>query len=348
MDSPYERETEGNITRTRRLAIKAATLKTVCCGLWQRYFDLSNLYDHQLTVQNSSSMGSVIPTRVMVISDTHEHSLDGSLMPQVDVLLHTGDLTNFGELESLRDSIGMMGTIDAELKLVIAGNHDLTLDPTNRIENMPDEEYAEYHRQAIEIMTGQEAKKAGITYLEEGTYNFQLQNGTSFKVYASADTPGVGGWAFQYDNDDDIFNCNEQAAGARTPKVSQGMPAGVDIVMTHGPPLSILDQIDGKSLGCPRLLTAIARVKPLMHCFGHIHEGHGAHIVTWKDGRVKDPERATPLETEQINEYPHACEWSIRRGSQTLTVNAALLRNTGRGMRPDYQLFVVLLDLPVQ
>jgi predicted phosphodiesterase len=106
---------------------------------------------------------NTIPTRVMVISDTHEHSLDGTTMPQVDVLIHTGDLTNFGELDSLRESVKMMGTIEAELRLVIAGNHDVSLDKTRRIENMSEEDYSMYHQAALEIMTGPLSKEAGVT-----------------------------------------------------------------------------------------------------------------------------------------------------------------------------------------
>jgi hypothetical protein len=37
-------------------------------------------------------------------------------MPQVHVLIHTRDLTNFGELGSLRESIKIIGTIEAALK----------------------------------------------------------------------------------------------------------------------------------------------------------------------------------------------------------------------------------------
>ena len=106
-------------------------------------------------------------------------------MPQVDILLHTGDLTNFGDIESLKESVKMLGTIEAELKLVIAGNHDISLDPTPRVENMSEEEYVKYHKTALEIMTGVSAKEAGITYLQEGTYTFTLDNGATFRVYAS-------------------------------------------------------------------------------------------------------------------------------------------------------------------
>jgi predicted phosphodiesterase len=139
----------------------------------------------------------------MVISDTHEHCFDGTTMPQVDILLHTGDLTNFGELESLRKSVEMIGTIEAELKLVIAGNHDISLDATPRVENMSDEEYAEYHKAALEIMTGSSAREAGITYLQEGVYTFELSHGATFKVYAPR-TPRDQ--AFPYERLQDRFN----------------------------------------------------------------------------------------------------------------------------------------------
>ncbi|TVY73337.1 Metallophosphoesterase MPPED2 [Lachnellula suecica] len=291
---------------------------------------------------------NTVPTRVMVISDTHEHSFDGTVMPEVDVLIHTGDLTNFGQLESLRESVKMIETIQAELKLVIAGNHDISLDKIPRVENMSDEEYSEYHKSALEIMTGSSATAAGITYLEEGTHSFTLANGATFTVYASPYTPGSGGWAFPYEKFQDRFNSAKDALPNSTSIATHPIPAGVDIVMTHGPPHSILDKVDGQHLGCRHLLQAVSRVKPLMHCFGHIHEGHAAHLVTWQDGKVKDPSSATPMETEQINEYPYANNWPITSGTETLMVNAAIMRNTSKGMRPDYKPFIINLNLPRQ
>jgi Icc-related predicted phosphoesterase len=290
---------------------------------------------------------NTVPTRVMVISDTHEHSFNGTTMPQVDVLIHTGDLTNFGELDSLRESVRMMGTIEAELKLVTAGNHDISLDKTPRVDNMSEEEYSKYHEAALEIMTGPLAQEAGITYLEEGTRTFALNNGAKFTVYASPYTCGSGGWAFPYKPFEDRFNDAHHVAPNRTSIATNHIPSGVDIVMTHGPPYSILDQVDNENLGCPNLLRAVGRTRPLMHCFGHIHEGHGAHIVTWKpDGTVKDPSAATPLETEQINAYPYANEWPIKSGKETLMVNAAIMMNTAKGMRPNFKPFIVALNLP--
>jgi len=72
-----------------------------------------------------------------VLSDTHDYNpstatpTDGfratSLPRNIDVVLHCGDLTENGSLSSYEKAISMLGSIDAELKLVIAGNHDLSL-----------------------------------------------------------------------------------------------------------------------------------------------------------------------------------------------------------------------------
>lgn len=80
---------------------------------------------------------ATVSTRFMVISDTHNYEFDNKAFahapfqhptPTCDVLLHCGDLTMNGELGKLEGVIKMLGSIDAELKLVIGGNHDRTLD----------------------------------------------------------------------------------------------------------------------------------------------------------------------------------------------------------------------------
>lgn len=45
-----------------------------------------------------------------------------------------------------------------------------------------------------------------------------------------------------------------------------------------------MDKTDsGVDAGCPHLLRALMRARPLLHCFGHIHEGWGAEFVNWSD-----------------------------------------------------------------
>jgi Icc-related predicted phosphoesterase len=55
------------------------------------------------------------------------------------------------------------------------------------------------------------------------------------------------------------------------------IPEGLDILITHGPPLGILDH-DPRSErreGCPQLLEAVFQARPRLHVFGHIHAGYG-------------------------------------------------------------------------
>uniref|UniRef100_G1S229 Calcineurin-like phosphoesterase domain-containing protein n=1 Tax=Nomascus leucogenys TaxID=61853 RepID=G1S229_NOMLE len=54
------------------------------------------------------------------------------------------------------------------------------------------------------------------------------------------------------------------------------IPEGVDILITHGPPLGFLDWVPKKMqrVGCVELLNTVQRrVQPRLHVFGHIHEG---------------------------------------------------------------------------
>jgi Icc-related predicted phosphoesterase len=55
------------------------------------------------------------------------------------------------------------------------------------------------------------------------------------------------------------------------------VPIDIDILLTHGPPYSILDKSTRTShLGCKELLKSVSTiVKPKLHVFGHVHGGHG-------------------------------------------------------------------------
>jgi Icc-related predicted phosphoesterase len=293
----------------------------------------------------------------MIISDLHEHEFDGTKMPEVDVLLHCGDMTYRGEPGAYKRALEMMGTIKAELRLVIAGNHDLSLDKDWKNDTSVTGNPGMYHQTlkqqeeqckiADEIMTGSVAREAGVVYLKEGTHKFTLKNGAKFTIYASPYTPYFCGWGFSYYAGQDRFNTAEHVASGCHSIAQNPIPSEVDIVMTHGPPHMILDKtVHGDNAGCEMLLRALGRIRPLMHCFGHIHEGHGAHLVTWKtDGSVDKPENATPFTTKQQNEYPKTNIWPIHRGQQTLMVNAAIRDVQYNPVNPP---IIVALNLPRQ
>jgi predicted phosphodiesterase len=117
-----------------------------------------------------------IPIRLLIISDTHDRwpYSDSNPAPKVDVLLHCGDLTQVGGLPAFCRAIENIKTIDAELKLVIAGNHDLELDEKWVHDNMEDEDDLEGSAKAIAFFKAQ--KKHGVYYLEEGRHSFTLKN----------------------------------------------------------------------------------------------------------------------------------------------------------------------------
>ena len=54
------------------------------------------------------------------------------------------------------------------------------------------------------------------------------------------------------------------------------IPNGVDVLITHRPPLGILDSIDDKiHYGNSLLLDKVKAIKPRMHLFGHVHDAYG-------------------------------------------------------------------------
>lgn len=58
------------------------------------------------------------------------------------------------------------------------------------------------------------------------------------------------------------------------------IPLHTNVLVTHGPPYSILDRCDNGShgfgsVGDLELLGATERVRPSLHVFGHIHESYG-------------------------------------------------------------------------
>ncbi|KAL1988212.1 hypothetical protein VTN96DRAFT_742 [Rasamsonia emersonii] len=75
---------------------------------------------------------------------------------------------------------------------------------------------------------------------------------------------------------------------------------GVDVVITNGPPKGIMDYTGScQRAGCPILFGAVARARPRLHCFGHIHEGWGAKLVTWSDQLSETPSHFTDIDNER-------------------------------------------------
>jgi hypothetical protein len=321
----------------------------------------------------------------MILSDTHtrdpvpQDSSDAGRygfvepLPAADVLLHCGDLTMVGLLSEFDGVIAMLGKIEAELKLVIAGNHDCSLDAEYYSREGRDQHGLHYEEdvpvKAREMWTGIRAREAGITYLDEGTHQFTLQSGASFTIYASPYQPEFCNWAFPYEKNEDRFNPADRSFVDAINIAEHPIMGSPDIVMTHGPAYDCLDrQYEGLRVGCPHLSRALMRTRPLLHCCGHIHEAHGASIIQWgpdADDRAASEEtidawkdaglaRSTitkadsayaddrQARTPVMLDYSSAGRHPLERQKETLMINASIVDIR---YRPTYAPYVVDLDL---
>lgn len=57
----------------------------------------------------------------------------------------------------------------------------------------------------------------------------------------------------------------------------EAIPDDIDILVSHEPPLGILDLSGSTHYGSPSLLTKVAAIKPCYHLFGHIHDARGRY-----------------------------------------------------------------------
>ncbi|GKT40582.1 metallophosphoesterase domain-containing protein 1 [Colletotrichum spaethianum] len=235
-------------------------------------------------------MATTVETKILIISDTHglSFSRDATPKERFDVAIHCGDLTDHSKVDEYEETLKLLHKINAPLKLVIAGNHDFSLD-SSALHNMIAEANQRYEEPLDSSLVNKEfggdgkiremfqkARSSGVRFLDEGTYQFTLQNEGVLKVYASPYIPGTEAWAFQF-------------AGAHDFNIEKG----TDIAITHGPPHGIFDiSGDKKRIGCPQLFRAVAKSQPKIHCFGHVHGGWGAKLVAW---RKQIPETPTHM-----------------------------------------------------
>lgn len=298
----------------------------------------------------SVSQPTTVKTRVLIISDTHNATLRPSVktgfgfrepMHEADILIHCGDLTLSGKLHEYEKTISMLASIKAELKLVIAGNHDTSLDPKFHAKNYQrfgfDRNCSE---EARDMWTGSIAAAAGITFLDEGIHSFNLSNGAEFTVYATPFQPEFCDWAFPYERHEDRYNPPDDSRmdvdGYRNISTNPvpDFPV-VDIMVTHGPPLHILDRTyHSDDVGCPHLLRAAHRARPRLHCFGHIHEGWGAQRIVWDEHSCNgehekiyvdvDKKEAVEARAAYLN-VSATSDTPLGWDKETLMVNAAIM-----------------------
>lgn len=175
--------------------------------------------------------------RVVCISDTHLRYVD---VPPGDLLIHAGDATIEGTPQEIERFFEWFGKLPHKNKVLIAGNHDWLFekDPALARSLVP----------------------PGVTYLQD-----ELVEIAGLKIYGSPWQPEFFEWAFNL------------VRGWPLQKKWELIPTGIDILVTHGPPMGILDwsTFGNEHAGCGDLRKELLRIKPKLHVFGHIHGSYG-------------------------------------------------------------------------
>lgn len=69
------------------------------------------------------------------------------------------------------------------------------------------------------------------------------------------------------------------------------IPNGIDVLITHEPPVMILDESNGIHWGNALIRNKVLAVKPKLHLFGHAHEGYGVEEkngIMFSNGAITD------------------------------------------------------------
>jgi Icc-related predicted phosphoesterase len=226
---------------------------------------LVRLLDLVLNLLRPRSKPGTPAIRVVCISDTH--CLKTTNIPDGDLLIHAGDLTNLGNVSEIQAQIDWLNSLPHEHKVVIAGNHDRHLDPRSR-EALPLEE-------RYDVINWR-----SLWYLQHSAVTLKFAGGRQLKVYGAPQTPTaqLDDHGFRYIESSDAW--------------TDTIPPDVDVLITHTPPKFHMDL--PAALGCEHLLREVWEIQPTLHVFGHIHAGKsdfvggfkaGQETVRWDDGQ---------------------------------------------------------------
>ena len=183
--------------------------------------------------------------KILFISDTHgfNKDFDKQQFIDVDMVIHAGDATNSSSPalnhNEMLDFIDWYSYLPVKHKLFIAGNHDVAVF------------FKHYTRAEIE--------GKGIVYLEHESIEIE-----GIKIFGSPYTPTYGNWAFMKKRE-------------KLQKYWDIIPKNTDILVTHGPPMYMLDLTDEQAtgntvnVGCKSLYNWVRHNEPKYHVYGHIH-----------------------------------------------------------------------------
>ena len=195
--------------------------------------------------------------KIVCLSDTHTMGPQ-VVVPDGDVLVHTGDHTFRGNYEETIGALRWLHSLPHKKKVIIAGNHDFYFD-----DNSPE---TFRNCRITKPVTKHELLEhfPSIVYLEDESYELD-----GVKFYGSPWQPPFYDWAFNFRDDE------------HAREVWGKIPQDTQVLLTHAPPRGILDYcigLDGDDrAGDSELARVVGDSLPelKLHAFGHLHEGYG-------------------------------------------------------------------------
>ena len=211
--------------------------------------------------------------KICCISDTHNYKIPLKYMPEADILIHSGDATAKGRIKELAEFNSWLGEISHLYKQIIfvPGNHELL---------------TEYEPNLLKQLVNN-----AIVLVNEEYYVIDESHNV-YKIYGSPVTPPFFNWAYNWNDED-----REQ--------LWNSIPDDTDILVTHGPPKYIMDQVydlineDVRYTGCKYLAKRVNELNLKLHCFGHIHEEHGVKEVS----NLEETNKTIFVNASILNDY---------------------------------------------
>lgn len=183
--------------------------------------------------------------KICIISDTHNKHKRLAKLPEADVIIHCGDFTSMGHSHEIVEFMKWFSKLEEfKHKIIIAGNHDWLFE-TNGV-------------------LAREKVPENVIYLEDSEVIID-----GIKFYGTPVSLPFMNWA---------FNRPEEKLKLHW----EAIPDDTDVLITHQPPFGIFDWsvYDNKHTGSPSLyFEVMERIQPKIHCFGHIHSGHGIKVI---------------------------------------------------------------------
>ena len=190
--------------------------------------------------------------KIVALSDTHTFHRSVKV-PDGDVLVFAGDLMGSGyKHQEVKDFADWFSNQPHRVKILVSGNHDRMFE--NNLEYCL-------------------SKFNNIIYLCNSGCEVD-----GWKFWGSPYQPEFCNWAFNVQR------------GERIKKHWDLIPEDTDILITHGPPYGILDQIvpgSSENLGCEELRKIVDKIRPKINIFGHIHGSYGSLATVGTDWQKK-------------------------------------------------------------